>query len=134
MLLLFLQHTRGAAAMKEAPIGAAHAEQKKRRDTALDSSNTTILSIFWITPQFLIFGLSEMLTAVGLIEFFYKQSLRGMQAFLTAITYTYYSYSVGFYLSSLLVSFGKMVYISSLLPLNSAPKARHQTYKPLPLL
>ncbi|KAJ4846919.1 hypothetical protein Tsubulata_010317 [Turnera subulata] len=76
--------------------------EKKRRDAALDPSNTTILSIFWITPQFLIFGLSEMLTAVGLIEFFYKQSLRGMQAFLTAITYC--SYSFGFYLSSLLVS------------------------------
>lgn len=73
--------------------------EKKRRDSAIISNKT--LSIFWITPQFLIFGLSEMLTAVGLIEFFYKQSLKGMQAFLTAITY--FSYSFGFYLSSLLV-------------------------------
>lgn len=61
------------------------------------NENKTI-SIFWITPQFLIFGIS----AVGLIEFFYKQSLKGMQSFLTAITYC--SYSFGFYLSSLLVS------------------------------
>ncbi|KAK8592674.1 hypothetical protein V6N13_063244 [Hibiscus sabdariffa] len=74
--------------------------EKKRRDSALDSGKT--ISIFWITPQFLIFGVSEMLTAVGLIEFFYKQSLKGMQAFLTAITYC--SYSFGFYLSSVLVS------------------------------
>ncbi|KAK9014017.1 hypothetical protein V6N11_005191 [Hibiscus sabdariffa] len=74
--------------------------ERKRRDSALDSGKT--ISIFWITPQFLIFGLSEMLTAVGLIEFFYKQSLKGMQAFLTAITYC--SYSFGFYLSSVLVS------------------------------
>ncbi|KAE8709189.1 Protein NRT1/ PTR FAMILY 4.3 [Hibiscus syriacus] len=74
--------------------------EKKRRDSALYSGKT--ISIFWITPQFLIFGLSEMLTAVGLIEFFYKQSLKGMQAFLTAITYC--SYSFGFYLSSVLVS------------------------------
>lgn len=80
-------------------ISAAMME-KKRRDAAVDSGN--ILSIFWITPQFLIFGLSEMLTAVGLIEFFYKQSMKGMQAFLTAITYC--SYSFGFYLSSVLVS------------------------------
>ncbi|KAJ9174849.1 hypothetical protein P3X46_013450 [Hevea brasiliensis] len=79
---------------------AAAIMEKKRRDAAVDSDK--ILSIFWITPQFLIFGLSEMLTAVGLIEFFYKQSLKGMQAFLTAITYC--SYSFGFYLSSLLVS------------------------------
>ncbi|XWS20678.1 hypothetical protein CRYUN_Cryun31cG0123600 [Craigia yunnanensis] len=80
-------------------IAAALMEQK-RRDSALDSGE--IISIFWITPQFLIFGLSEMLTAVGLIEFFYKQSLKGMQAFLTAITYC--SYSFGFYFSSVLVS------------------------------
>ncbi|XP_030461697.1 protein NRT1/ PTR FAMILY 4.4-like [Syzygium oleosum] len=74
--------------------------EKKRRDSALQHHET--LSIFWIAPQFLIFGLSEMFTAVGLIEFFYKQSVVGMQSFLTAMTYC--SYSFGFYLSSLLVS------------------------------
>lgn len=74
--------------------------EKKRRTSALDSNR--ILSIFWIAPQFLIFGLSEMFTAVGLIEFFYKQSVEGMQSFLTAMTYC--SYSFGFFLSSLLVS------------------------------
>ncbi|KAH9781930.1 protein NRT1/ PTR FAMILY 4.4 [Citrus sinensis] len=79
---------------------AAALIEKKRRTAALNSNQ--ILSIFWIAPQFLIFGLSEMFTAVGLIEFFYKQSLEGMQSFLTAMTYC--SYSFGFYLSSLLVS------------------------------
>ncbi|KAL0422200.1 UNVERIFIED_CONTAM: protein NRT1/ PTR FAMILY 4.3 [Sesamum latifolium] len=80
-------------------ISAAVMEYK-RRESAVKSHE--ILSIFWITPQFLIFGISEMFTAVGLIEFFYKQSLKGMQSFLTAITYC--SYSFGFFLSSLLVS------------------------------
>lgn len=80
-------------------VSAAMVE-KKRRNTALHLNET--LSIFWIAPQFLIFGLSEMFTAVGLIEFFYKQSVEGMQSFLTAMTYC--SYSFGFYLSSLLVS------------------------------
>lgn len=74
--------------------------EHKRRVSALNFNQT--LSIFWIAPQFLIFGLSEMFTAVGLIEFFYKQSIQGMQSFLTAMTYC--SYSFGFYLSSLLVS------------------------------
>ncbi|GJU56048.1 NRT1/ PTR family 4.4-like protein [Tanacetum coccineum] len=75
--------------------------ENKRRTMALRDPNDN-LSIFWIAPQFLIFGVSEMFTAVGLIEFFYKQSLEGMQSFLTAMTYC--SYSFGFYLSSLLVS------------------------------
>jgi POT family len=70
-------------------------EQKRRE-------SETPISIWWIAPQFLVFGLSEMFTAVGLIEFFYKQSLAGMQSFLTSMTYC--SYSFGFYLSSVLVS------------------------------
>ncbi|KAL5096251.1 hypothetical protein RYX36_000578 [Vicia faba] len=74
--------------------------EKIRRDAALNMNQT--ISIFWIAPQFIIFGMSEMFTAVGLFEFFYSQKLKGMQTFLTSITY--FSYSFGFYLSSLLVS------------------------------
>lgn len=88
---------------------AAAIMEEKRRDAAVHSNK--IISIFWITPQFLIFGLSEMFTAVGLVEFFYKQSLKGMQAFLTALTYC--SYSFGFYLSSLLVSLVNKITTSS---------------------
>ncbi|KZV57120.1 hypothetical protein F511_05994 [Dorcoceras hygrometricum] len=76
-------------------VSAAIIERKRR-------NSTETLSIFWIAPQFLIFGVSEMFTAVGLIEFFYGQSVQGMKSFLTAMTYC--SYSFGFYLSSLLVS------------------------------
>ncbi|WOL03613.1 protein NRT1/ PTR FAMILY 4.4 [Canna indica] len=83
--------------------------EKKRRDLAVASNKQ--LSIFWIAPQFLIFGISEMFTAVGLIEFFYKQSMAGMQSFLTAMTYC--SYSFGFYLSSLLVSMVNKITSSS---------------------
>ncbi|KAJ4751733.1 Protein NRT1/ PTR FAMILY 4.4 [Rhynchospora pubera] len=76
-------------------VTAAMVEQKRRE-------SVEPISILWIAPQFLVFGLSEMFTAVGLIEFFYKQSLAGMQSFLTSMTYC--SYSFGFYLSSVLVS------------------------------
>ncbi|KAG2317107.1 hypothetical protein Bca4012_067999 [Brassica carinata] len=80
-------------------VSAALLEKKRRDSWVLDGR---ILSIFWITPQFLIFGISEMFTAVGLIEFFYKQSTKGMESFLMALTYC--SYSFGFYFSSVLVS------------------------------
>ncbi|XP_077251458.1 major facilitator superfamily protein [Tasmannia lanceolata] len=80
-------------------VSAALVENKRKK---LSRDLNEKISIFWIAPQFLIFGLSEMFTAVGLIEFFYKQSLAGMQSFLTAMTYC--SYSFGFFLSSLLVS------------------------------
>ncbi|KAJ0097126.1 hypothetical protein Patl1_27540 [Pistacia atlantica] len=105
----FTGHESGISPLQRIGVGlfaatfsmvAAALMEKKRRDLAVNSNE--IISIFWITPQFLIFGLSEMFTAVGLIEFFYKQSVQGMQAFLTSLTYC--SYSIGFYLSSVLVS------------------------------
>lgn len=85
-------------------VSAAIIELKRR-------NSIETLSIFWIAPQFLIFGVSEMFTAVGLIEFFYNQSIQGMQSFLTAMTYC--SYAFGFYLSSLLVSLVNKVTSSS---------------------
>ncbi|XP_022985329.1 protein NRT1/ PTR FAMILY 4.3-like isoform X1 [Cucurbita maxima] len=111
-------HTSGISPLKRIGFGlflsafsmvSAAIMEKKRRDSAVNLNQT--ISIFWITPQFLIFGLSEMFTAVGLIEFFYKQSIKGMQAFLTAMTYC--SYSFGFYLSSLLVSMVNKITSSS---------------------
>ena len=80
-------------------VSAAFLEKKRRYSSVIDGR---ILSIFWITPQFLIFGISEMFTAVGLIEFFYKQTTMGMESFLMSLTYC--SYSFGFYFSSVLVS------------------------------
>ncbi|PUZ47262.1 hypothetical protein GQ55_7G150700 [Panicum hallii var. hallii] len=79
-------------------VAAADVE-RRRRDAAAGGHR---MSVLWIAPQFLVFGVSEMFTAVGLIEFFYKQACAGMQAFLTALTYC--SYAFGFYLSSVLVS------------------------------
>ncbi|KAK9095781.1 hypothetical protein Sjap_021278 [Stephania japonica] len=78
---------------------ASALSEEKRRKASIDSGK--ILSIFWIVPQYLVFGLSEMFASVGLIEFFYKQSLGRMQSFLAAINYC--SYSFGFFLSSALV-------------------------------
>lgn len=89
-------------------VAAAIMEQKRRVSA---EKHNEILSIFWITPQYLIVGLSEMFTAIGLIEFFYKQNIKGMHSFLTAMTYC--SYSFGFYLSSVLVSLVNKITSSS---------------------
>uniref|UniRef100_A0A0E0P9K3 Major facilitator superfamily (MFS) profile domain-containing protein n=1 Tax=Oryza rufipogon TaxID=4529 RepID=A0A0E0P9K3_ORYRU len=84
---------------------AAATVEHRRRDLSLSAGGAPprAMSVLWIVPQFLVFGVSEMFTAVGLIEFFYKQARgAGMQSFLTALTYC--SYAFGFYLSSVLVS------------------------------
>jgi len=100
----------GLFAVTFSMVAAALVEARRRHAAAADGGGR-LLSIFWIAPQFLVFGLSEMFTAVGLIEFFYKQSLAGMQAFLTSMTYC--SYSFGFYFSSVLVSLVNRITSSS---------------------
>ena len=105
----FTGHTSGITPLHRIGAGlfistfsmvAAALMERHRRENYVRNHNK--INIFYITPQYLIFGVSEMLTAVGLIEFFYKQSLKGMQSFLMAMTYC--SYSFGFYLSSVLVT------------------------------
>ncbi|KAF0932159.1 hypothetical protein E2562_008690 [Oryza meyeriana var. granulata] len=78
---------------------AAAAVERRRRRAALGGER---ISVLWIAPQFVVFGVSEMFTAVGLVEFLYEQAAVGSRAFMTALTYC--SYALGFFLSSVLVS------------------------------
>ncbi|KAL6840485.1 hypothetical protein ACP4OV_030295 [Aristida adscensionis] len=82
-------------------MAAAAAVERRRRDAAADGGGAQ-MSVLWLVPQFLVFGVSELLTNVGIMEFFYKQASAGMQAFLMSLFYC--SFSFGFYLSSVLVS------------------------------
>ncbi|OEL28055.1 Protein NRT1/ PTR FAMILY 4.3, partial [Dichanthelium oligosanthes] len=85
-------------------MAAAALVERKRRDAAVSGGGVgQQLSVLWLVPQFLIFGVSELFTNVGLMEFFYKQAAAGtMQAFFMALFYC--SFSFGFFLSSVLVS------------------------------
>ncbi|CAO2206178.1 unnamed protein product [Urochloa humidicola] len=83
-------------------MAAAALVERRRRDASVSVSGKK-LSVFWLVPQFLVFGVSELFTNVGLMEFFYKQAAAGtMQAFFMALFYC--SFSFGFFLSSVLVS------------------------------
>ncbi|KAJ1267814.1 hypothetical protein BS78_07G087000 [Paspalum vaginatum] len=82
-------------------MAAAAAVERRRRDAAVSGGGAR-LSVLWLVPQFLVFGVSELFTNVGLMEFFYKQAAAGtMQAFFMALFYC--SFSFGFFLSSVLV-------------------------------
>ncbi|CAL5011153.1 unnamed protein product [Urochloa decumbens] len=85
-------------------MAAAALVERRRRDASVSGdAGKNRLSVFWLVPQFLVFGVSELFTNVGLMEFFYKQAAAGtMQAFFMALFYC--SFSFGFFLSSVLVS------------------------------
>uniref|UniRef100_A0A0E0K152 Major facilitator superfamily (MFS) profile domain-containing protein n=1 Tax=Oryza punctata TaxID=4537 RepID=A0A0E0K152_ORYPU len=85
-------------------VTAASVERRRlrRRPCAAALGGGGRISVLWLAPQFMVFGVSEMLTAVGLVEFLYSQAAVGARAFMTALTYC--SYALGFFLSSALVS------------------------------
>ncbi|XP_061362841.1 protein NRT1/ PTR FAMILY 5.10-like [Gastrolobium bilobum] len=82
--------------------------EMKRLETAresglIDEPNATVpMSIWWLTPQYFLFGVSEVFTMVGLQEFFYDQvpnELRsmGLALYLSVL-------GVGSFLSGFLIS------------------------------
>ncbi|KAK3228996.1 hypothetical protein Dsin_000877 [Dipteronia sinensis] len=73
----------------------------KRRN----QSNKNIMkpiSLFWLSFQYGIFGIADMFTLVGLLEFFYKEAPLGMRSLSTS--FTWLSLSFGYFLSSAFVS------------------------------
>jgi peptide/histidine transporter 3/4 len=57
------------------------------------------ISLFWLSFQYGIFGIADMFTIVGLLEFFYKEAPSGMRSLSTS--FTYLSVSFGYFLSSI---------------------------------
>lgn len=68
----------------------------------VDSPAPLPISVFWLAFQFGIFGVADMFTLVGLLEFFYSESSKGMKSLGTAISWC--SLAFGYYLSSVIVN------------------------------
>lgn len=60
------------------------------------------MSIFWLLPQYVLLGVGDVFTAIGLLEFFYDQSPEGMQSLGT--TFFTSGIGVGNFLNSLLIT------------------------------
>ncbi|XP_022714576.1 protein NRT1/ PTR FAMILY 4.5-like [Durio zibethinus] len=59
------------------------------------------ISVFWLSFQYFIFGIADLFTYVGLLEFFYSEAPRGVKTVSTCFLWT--SMALGYYLSSILV-------------------------------
>ncbi|PNX74384.1 putative peptide/nitrate transporter [Trifolium pratense] len=59
------------------------------------------ISLFWLSFHYAIFGIADMFTLVGLLEFFYKEAPRGMRSLSTS--FSFLSLSIGYYLSTVFV-------------------------------
>lgn len=81
--------------------------ETKRKNIArnhglLDSAEPLPITFLWVGLQYLFLGLADMFTLAGLMEFFYTEAPSGMRSLATALSWA--SISMGYYLSSVLVS------------------------------
>ncbi|KAM7470142.1 hypothetical protein LguiA_008325 [Lonicera macranthoides] len=73
----------------------------KRKNHFIDHPTEKAISLFWLSFQYGIFGIADMFTLVGLLEFFYREAPAGMRSLSTS--FTWLSLSFGYFLSSVFV-------------------------------
>ncbi|KAK2376754.1 protein NRT1/ PTR FAMILY 4.5 [Trifolium repens] len=75
-------------------------EVKRRNQGIKDPSKP--ISLFWLSFQYAIFGIADMFTLVGLLEFFYREAPSTMKSLSTS--FTFLSMSLGYFLSTVFVN------------------------------
>lgn len=78
-----------------------HRKNVAIKHNMVDSLEPLPISVFWLGIQYAIFGLADMFTVVGLLEFFYAESSAGMKSLGTAISWC--SLAFGYYTSTVVV-------------------------------
>ncbi|GLJ31726.1 hypothetical protein SUGI_0637860 [Cryptomeria japonica] len=91
-------------------MGIAALVEVKRKNVAIDHGmvdNIALvmppipISVFWLGFQYFVFGIADLFTFVGLMEFFYSEAPAGMRSLATAFSWS--SLALGYFLSSVLV-------------------------------
>ncbi|XP_071694746.1 protein NRT1/ PTR FAMILY 4.6-like [Rutidosis leptorrhynchoides] len=105
----FTKHPQGITQLQRVGIGlvlsaismgvAGLVEVKRRNQSKINPLKP--ISLFWLSFQYAIFGVADMFSLVGLLEFFYKEAPVGMRSLSTS--FTWISMAIGYFLSSVLV-------------------------------
>ncbi|KAJ0780964.1 putative proton-dependent oligopeptide transporter family, MFS transporter superfamily [Helianthus annuus] len=105
----FTKHPQGITQLQRVGVGlvlsvmsmgvAGIVEVKRRNQSRINPFEP--ISLFWLSFQYGIFGVADMFTLVGLLEFFYKEAPVGMRSLATS--FAWISMSLGYFLSSVLV-------------------------------
>ncbi|KAK1375446.1 Proton-dependent oligopeptide transporter family [Heracleum sosnowskyi] len=90
-------------------MAAAAIFEVKRKGVARDNNMLDAIpglqplpiNVFWLSIHFFIFGIADMFTYVGLLEFFYSEAPRGLKSISTCFLWS--SMALGFFLSTILV-------------------------------
>ncbi|XP_055834293.1 protein NRT1/ PTR FAMILY 4.5-like [Solanum dulcamara] len=91
-----------AVSMAVAAVVERHRKSVAIEHNMVDSASPLPMSVFWLGYQFVIFAIAEILTLIGLMDFFYAESTSGMKSLSMAITWS--SLAFGYFTSSVVVS------------------------------
>lgn len=95
-----LQRVGVGLVLSAVSMAVAALVEVKRRDQSIKDP-TRPISLFWLAFQYGIFGIADMFTLVGSLEFFYKEAPTGMRSLSTS--FTWIAQSFGYFLSSVFV-------------------------------
>lgn len=65
------------------------------------------ISLFWLSFHYAIFGVADMFTLIGLMDFFYTEAPIGMRSLSTS--FSFMSLSIGYFLNSAFISLTNLV-------------------------
>ncbi|XP_050370551.1 protein NRT1/ PTR FAMILY 4.6-like [Argentina anserina] len=90
-------------------MGVAGIMEVKRKDVARDNNMLDAIpvlqplpiSTFWLSFQYFIFGIADMFTYVGLLEFFYSEAPKALKSISTCFLWS--SMALGYFFSTVLV-------------------------------
>ncbi|KAL8108219.1 hypothetical protein AgCh_024605 [Apium graveolens] len=104
-----LQRVGVGLVLSSLSMGAAAIFEVKRKGVARDNNMLDAIpvlqplpiTVFWLVIQYFIFGIADMFTYVGLLEFFYSEAPKGLKSISTCFLWS--SMALGYYLSTILV-------------------------------
>ncbi|KAI4370214.1 hypothetical protein MLD38_018584 [Melastoma candidum] len=105
VLRKFTGHPNGITHLQRVGVGlvlsalsmavAGFVEVKRKHALVHDNH---MISLFWLSYHYAIFGIADMFTLVGLLEFFYSEAPAGMRSLSTS--FTWLSLSIGYFINS----------------------------------
>ncbi|KAK3000057.1 hypothetical protein RJ639_024472 [Escallonia herrerae] len=104
-----LQRVGVGLVLSAVSMGAAAMMEVKRKEVARSNNMLDAIpvlqplpiNVFWLSFQYFIFGIADMFTYVGLLEFFYSQAPKGLKSISTCFLWS--SMALGYFMSSIMV-------------------------------
>ncbi|KAI3680851.1 hypothetical protein L6452_35628 [Arctium lappa] len=107
--ITYLQRVGVGLILSAISMAVAGIMEVKRKDVAKDHNlldaipllQPLPISVFWLSFQYFIFGIADMFTYVGLLEFFYSQAPKPIKSISSCFLWC--SMAIGYFMSSIMV-------------------------------